>query len=193
MKTNIIPENVWEFLHKASDDYAKIKAEKFTRERHSDIIEQPITSPIEQLFLIAMHVMCEANFDLVNPEPEVTRAGLPILRGGVFIYPQRKIDRYTVDFLIQNIGFTDTPAVRTVVVELDGHDFHDKDKQQRSYEKARDRFLLKRDFKVLHFTGSDVVADPYAVAHEVLDALEAYGAIGSDPYNKKNPFGLFCA
>lgn len=185
-----IPENVWEFIEKASKDAGRITANNFSINAYLNITEQNITSPIEQMFLVAMHVMCKAEGVKVNPDPEFTEKGTPILRGGVFIDPQHKIGKYRADFLINNIGWTDNPAVRTVLVELDGHQFHDRDQRQRSYEKARDRFLTKAGFQVLHFTGSDVVRDPYKVAHEVLDAVECYGGVGAGIYDPLNPFGI---
>lgn len=189
-KKTHIPENVWTFLDKAGRDAGRIAAEQFGIEMYHRISDHAITSPIEQMFLAALNVMCRAESLRVNPDPEFTADGKPILRGGVFIDPQVKIGNYRVDFLIANIGWTDTPAFRSVVVELDGHDFHDRNKRQRSYEKARDRFLTKSGFAVLHFTGSDVVSDPYKVAHEVLDAVEAYGPVGVGEYDPRNPFGI---
>jgi len=56
-------------------------------------------------------------------------------------------------------------------VECDGHEFHDKDKKQRSYEKARDRYLQKEGYAVLHFTGSDIVSSPVFAATEVVSFL----------------------
>ena len=78
---------------------------------------------------------------------------------------------------------------KTVIVELDGHAFHDKDKKQRSYEKARDRFFVKEGYQVLHYTGSDVVADPYRVAFEVLEVLDVLEA--GEAYAPTNPVGFY--
>jgi very-short-patch-repair endonuclease len=182
-----IPDNVWRFMDKASDDYGRIASARFSQDMHCQIVEIEIASPIEQMFLIAMHVMCAANFDKVNPAPIEDSADKLTLGFGVHIFPQERIGRYTVDFLVKRTGFYGD-VTGEVIVELDGHDFHDKDKRQRSYEKARDRFLVKSGYKVLHFTGSDVVADPYKVAHEVMDTIECFGGVGAAPYKKDDPF-----
>ena len=79
-------------------------------------------------------------------------------------------------------------GLRPLVVELDGHAFHDKDKRQRSYEKARDRYLVQQGLRVLHFTGSDVVADPHKVAYEVLEMLGVYSG-SFRKYNPADPLG----
>jgi len=189
-KKTHIPENVWAFLEKAGRDAGRIAAEQFGVAMYHHISDHAITSPIEQMFLAALNVMCRAESIAVDPDPEFTALGQPILRGGVFIDPQFKIGKYRVDFLVTCIGWSDTPPMKSVVVELDGHEFHDRDQRQRSYEKARDRFLLKAGYPVLHFTGSDVVRDPYKVAHEVLDAAEAYGQSGFHEYDPINPLGI---
>lgn len=55
----------------------------------------------------------------------------------------------------------ETPAA--VAVELDGHDFHERTKEQASRDKKRDRSLLSKGWTTIRFTGSDVVRDPDAV------------------------------
>jgi very-short-patch-repair endonuclease len=74
-------------------------------------------------------------------------------------------------------------------VYLDGHDFHYKDKRQRSYEKARDREMVRAGYRVLHYTGSDVVADPLKVAYEALEFVGAFVGSGREGYNKEDPLG----
>lgn len=180
-----IPSNVWEFIDRARADVGRIEATYFGQDMHAQIVERQIESPIEQLFLVAMHVMCRANFEEINPEPHPgVTPGSWIFPRGVQISPQVPVGSYRVDFVVSVTGLpTGAPSL---IVELDGHEFHDKDKRQRSYEKRRDRDLVRAGYRVLHFTGSDVVKDPYAVAHEVLAA----SGIDLEPYNPANPFGV---
>lgn len=190
MSNTHIPQNVWAFLDKAGQDIGRIAAHNFSMEMYGYIVDRQITSPVEQMFLAALHVMCRSERVAINPDPDFDKDGKPILRGGVFVYPQHKIGKYRVDFLLTNIGWSDDAPTKDVVIELDGHEFHDRDQRQRSYEKARDRFLIKSGYPVLHFTGSDVVRDPYKVAFEALDAMEVYGRVGSRPYDPANPFEI---
>jgi hypothetical protein len=60
-------------------------------------------------------------------------------------------------------------------------------KHQSAYEKARDRFLVRAGYRVLHFTGAEVVADPYKVAHE---ALSLIGVFSDQNYDAANPLHL---
>lgn len=190
IEPNKIPESVSIFLEKASADIGRIEIEVFSEDVFCKLSENNlITSPIEQLFYIALRVMCRAARERFCHDPEFVDGKPVFLDGGVFLTPQYKVGNYRVDFLVRRIGFGRSAIPRDVIVELDGHEFHDKDKRQRSYEKARDRFLSRQGHTVLHYTGSDVVADPYRVAHEVLDTLLAYGRMGAEPYDKTNPLG----
>lgn len=184
-----IVDNVWTFLDKASSLYGALKAQSFSHEMHTDCLERGMSSPIEHMFWIACNALCESRQLGFNPYPEIDPTGAPRLGYGVFVTPQYKVGSYRVDFLISQNGIGPSEILSPVAVELDGHDFHDKDKRQRSYEKARDRFLVKSGLRVLHFTGSDVVADPFKVAHEVL-CMVGYDACGATEYNPADPLDM---
>jgi len=49
-----------------------------------------------------------------------------------------------------------------IAVELDGHDFHERTKEQARHDKSRDRLLATAGWRLLRFTGSEVYADPAA-------------------------------
>lgn len=184
-KTASIPEDVLRFISDAAELVGRLEADSFSQRMHAEILERPIESPIEQLFLAAMHVTCRSLFLEVDPDPDMGPAGLPVWLPGIWIHPQAPIGSYKIDFaVVWELGFS--PERQVVLVELDGHEFHDRDQRQRSYEKARDRELQRLGHRVLHFTGSDVVRDPYKVAHEVLFTL----GVTDDPYVEGNPFGL---
>jgi hypothetical protein len=54
-----------------------------------------------------------------------------------------------------------------LVVELDGHDFHERTKEQARRDKSRDRYMTARGFTVFRFTGSELHRNPYRVADEI--------------------------
>lgn len=65
---------------------------------------------------------------------------------------------------------TPTPCDPIVLVECDGHDWHERTPQQASRDRARDReILLKSGLPVVRFTGSEIVRDPDGCAKEVID------------------------
>lgn len=77
---------------------------------------------------------------------------------------QVQIGDYRVDFLLPEVS---------LVVEVDGHDFHERTKEQAAADKQRDRFLARRGLRIIRFTGSEIYADPRAVMAEVLDTAIA--------------------
>lgn len=156
MADNPIPEKVANFIDVAARAYGRLKEDEFSQERWVEC--EDIASPIEQLFYVAIHLVASANLvDLLTHEDAFTgKPGLSVIR-------QFRVGKYKVDFALR---FWDR---KTVCVELDGHDFHDRNERQRRYEKARDRHLVSAGFLVIHFTGSEVVKDPCAVALEAFN------------------------
>jgi very-short-patch-repair endonuclease len=184
-----LADNVWSFMEHAADLHAAERKARFSQEMHANCLELGMESPIEHMFWIACATLCDAAYTEINPEPTINKSGELVLGGGLFIRPQARLGTYRVDFALMQNGIGPDHILTPVVVELDGHAFHDKDKRQRSYEKARDRFLVKAGYRVLHFTGSDVVADPFKVAYESLDLLGVFSGLGIDSYDKSNPLG----
>jgi very-short-patch-repair endonuclease len=64
----------------------------------------------------------------------------------------------------------DSPAV---VVELDGHDFHEKTKEQAAKDKKRERAIVATGVRVLRFTGSEVWRDPYKCVEEAVELFRS--------------------
>ena len=139
-------------------------------------------SPIEQLLLVAL--VAESNSQAFtqlhfrnDDLPE-----RPPFDEAAFFYPQAKIGPYRVDLAIWDASIPfELKNPRLMVVECDGHDFHEKTKEQARRDKRRDRFLQSRGLKVLHYTGSEIWADPSAVAQEIITEL----AIDDDWRNQK--------
>ena len=181
-----LEDNVWAFLDRAGDLYAAMVEVRFRQEMHSNCLEMGMQSPIEHLFWVAMRVMCEAEYETFCPDVDKVD-GKEVPGHGVYVQPQAKVGRYRADFIVSRVPrFSYESRSMPVLVELDGHDFHDKDKKQRAYEKQRDRFFVKQGYQVLHYTGSEIVADPFKVAHEVLSLL---GATSNPVYDPSAPLG----
>lgn len=89
---------------------------------------------------------------------------------GLAIYSQAQIGRHRVDFLIVAL-FQDRPALHFLVVECDGHDFHERTKEQARRDRSRDRDLLIGDRKVMRFTGSEIHSDAEKCAAQISDYL----------------------
>lgn len=85
-----------------------------------------------------------------------------------FLSPQAEMAGYRVDFLLWFLCGRHTAGV---VIECDGHNYHDKTKEQAARDKARDRALLTAGYPVMRFTGSEIFADPIKCAEQVRAAL----------------------
>lgn len=101
------------------------------------------------------------------------------------IQPQAQIGGFRVDFLVEYRSFLTAPgepgprqfrsrytSSSLIVVECDGHDFHEKTKEQAKRDKFRDRELSKLGHQVFHYTGSEVWNDVYLHAKESLEELQ---------------------
>lgn len=138
-----------------------------------------IESPIEVALAVAMKLLIRVQFQEIAFSKNAVSSAREAdgwlrdepyssLQTGIWavVCPQMPIGPYRVDFAIRHIfGLTGASGI---VVECDGHDFHEKTKEQAARDKERDRFLQSEGYRVLHFTGSEIWADPMDCAHEVL-------------------------
>ncbi len=81
------------------------------------------------------------------------------------LYQQRPAGSYTLDFAIEG------PGVK-VAVECDGHDYHERTKDQAAHDKSRDRWLTENGWRVLRFTGSEIHKDACRCAKEAVRIAE---------------------
>lgn len=83
---------------------------------------------------------------------------------GTAIEPQYKIGKWRVDFiLILNVP----PQRKYIVVECDGHEYHERTKQQAARDRSKDRWLQERGIPILRYTGHEIHKDPEACALQV--------------------------
>lgn len=118
-------------------------------------------SPIERLLFDELSKRCTFARDSVG---DIVGRG-----DGFVVYPQFNVPPYRLDFAVVATDGGDRP--RKVDVEVDGHEFHERTKEQAAHDKARDRLLQSRDWKVLRFTGSEVFQDAALCVHEALTAV----------------------
>ncbi|MBV9851812.1 MAG: DUF559 domain-containing protein [Armatimonadetes bacterium] len=115
----------------------------------------------------------------------------------VSIEPQAEVGEHRVDFLLRYqhistayppeaieqrapfIGFIAHPELAThekhrkqLIVECDGHEFHEKTRAQVARDKQRDRYLQKLGYKVFRFSGSEINQDAISCALEVFDGFD---------------------
>jgi very-short-patch-repair endonuclease len=159
------------------DEYEKPLLSQFARELfnfdtdyHNLNFElEKCESPIEQMMLLALFAIGEEELGDVSFEKKREMWKQPDL---LIILPQEVISEYRIDFAIIHREFFPTGySDRFVLVECDGHEYHEKTKEQARKDKSRDRKLQSDGYKVLRFTGSEIFENPFACAQEVLKTL----------------------
>jgi hypothetical protein len=119
------------------------------------------------------------------------------LRFAVALRPQVWIEcpsgpRYRLDFAVEPLdewlrfALLQAGHMLKVGVELDGHDYHERTRDQVISRNRRDRDLAAAGWRVLHFSGSELERNPMLAVAEVLeaaaDALDAAKAmLGATP------------
>ena len=89
----------------------------------------------------------------------------------LMIEPQAQIGEYRVDFLCAAIDARGFLLSECVVVECDGHEWHEKTKEQAARDKARDRYLQLHVAGVIHFTGSELFRAPGECVRETMEMI----------------------
>lgn len=121
-------------------------------------------SPIEAIFNFAMEIML---FDRADEVPQL------------YIEPQYEIiangKNYRSDFCFdtQN-GFDEEYRYENeykLIIECDGHNFHEKTKEQVKYNNERDFNLKQAGYDVLHFSGSQIYNEPFPCANKTIDYI----------------------
>jgi very-short-patch-repair endonuclease len=154
-------------------------------------------SPIEALFAWAF--MCndhnaggvsvyiepmQSVFDLAGAASLLDRfcedSGCILLHGPaakVVLVPQARLGKYRADFLVVAKDYTghpdfDSPRI-AFVIECDGHDYHERTKEQAARDKSRDRALATAGLTVLRFTGSEIWTRPRDCADQAWEMAHA--------------------
>lgn len=158
-----------------------------------------LPSPIEQAFMFALlnesddevhdfswlvgcgwtSFLLGGRVETIMPDPAngpghvLNAVGDVVVDGGsgmaLHIRPQCRIGRATVDFLLElHCG-----ATVLLAVECDGHDFHEKTKEQARRDKARDRAIQAASVPIFRFAGSEIYADAGKCARTCLEFLRA--------------------
>lgn len=141
----------------------------------------PAGSPIERLLSLAIETHCAVwplfRFERVNESAE--RAWSEINPGYdmLLLRPQVSLSlpyekTWRVDFLLTYFRAVEhQTGWRQVVVECDGHDFHERTKDQAAHDRSNDRAAVQAGYPVLRFTGSEIWRDPWGCAGEVISFL----------------------
>lgn len=151
-------------------------------------------TPIEQLFHAALvyrhqYGLTEYQHVLTAPTPEIAESFRADDRYdlALIVESQVQIGDHRVDFVISSwtygrVHSKGAKAVngdarwRKLIVECDGHDYHERTKEQAAKDRSRDRELNGAGYDVFRFTGSELWRDPWGCAEQVYTwALRGFG------------------
>jgi very-short-patch-repair endonuclease len=134
--------------------YKRRVAKDFARTIDDGISLHAVDSPIEQIFLMEWYYLARDE-----------RFGPKIM--ALKLDPHRKLkvddNEYEVDFLITGQN------KHKIAVELDGHDFHEKTREQVSRDKSRERSLTLAGFTVFRFSGSEICRNSRRCVEQVIE------------------------
>ena len=147
-------------------ELADFKASNFWQDLYNDFEEGGIESPIEQIFYAQWKY-----------EEETYHSS------ALFLRPQFQILKYKVDFEVDSFSYFLNSSTKPdivsleqlavelpkVVIELDGHDFHEKTAEQVSRDKSREREIVAAGYTMFRFSGREVVRCPEKCVNEVMD------------------------
>jgi very-short-patch-repair endonuclease len=126
---------------------------------------------------------------LVKTHEDLRRLSLEIGQYTPVVAKQVHVGSYRVDFCIASpsLEHFDTLA-HLLAVECDGHDFHERTKQQASRDKSRDRELMEHGVSVVRFTGSEIWRDALGCAEQALRLANKPVQEGLERKNRSMPW-----
>jgi len=158
------------------------ESEQALTETIDNLIEDYVESPIEEILLRAMvgqYINMGYDIEFVCDKSLKAKFACGIRTTPIntlVLVPQHPVGPYRVDFLViasWSTPWTD-PTQSTVIIECDGHEFHEKTKEQVAKDKKRERYIQSNSFsKVLRFSGSEIYNDPFECAAEIIGNLES--------------------
>lgn len=83
---------------------------------------------------------------------------------GILLVPQYPFQKYRIDWAILDPDCT-------IFVECDGHNFHERTKEQAARDRQKDRAIQRSGIPVFRFTGSEIYADPTNCAYQTIELL----------------------
>lgn len=146
-----------------------IKSDEF------ELITQQCESPIEEMLCASMLILARIHCESIDLAPTKIETYPPKSCVELVIEPQFKIEKYRIDFRVTikeyDRKYENGFFLCHVFVECDGHNFHERTKEQAKRDRSRDRYIQSLGFPVLRFTGSEIYDDPIKCAEEVFRQL----------------------
>lgn len=120
-------------------------------------------SPIEQLLSVELYRINLLDLCYYNPKIDVM---------GIEIQKPIPNTKYIVDFLI-TVAYSNKGKqhIFQFIVECDGHEFHQKTKEQVERDNIRARELQRLGYELIRFSGTEIYHKSYRCAKEILKII----------------------
>ena len=120
---------------------------------------EDIQSPIEQIFKTAFDLY----MDLTGKEY-------------IFLFSQTPIKinkkKYIADFYFEEDEYVNRfNTDKKIVIECDGHDFHQKTKEQVKHDNEREYDLKMAGYEIIRFSGSQIYNEPFKCAEDTYNFI----------------------
>ena len=124
-----------------------------------DIYCSEIISPIEQIFITAFDLYIK----LLNKDY-------------ILLFAQRPIEigdkKYIADFCFETDEYVNRfDTNKKIIIECDGHDFHQKTKEQVKHDNEREYDLKMAGYEVIRFSGSQIYNEPFKCAEDTYNYI----------------------
>jgi very-short-patch-repair endonuclease len=181
MSKFVLPGNVLEKIMNASFENVQANICAHTNEVGVECCD----SPIEAILIIALQAETEYGFGAFKYVKFVCKPPVDfydddiynldhIAENGfrtLFVQHQAQLKGWRVDFLI-NVASQFSGNIYPLIVECDGHEFHERTKEQAAKDRARDREFQAKGFTVFRFTGAEIYRDPCKCAVQITEWAE---------------------
>lgn len=157
-----IPDNVISFIEICSKKYSAFQEDLFYSNITEFIDTFQISSPIEQILYSALNLVRDINFI-----DSFEFYSLKYIKQGLYIEPQKIIDKFRVDFFV--VYYNNISAdKKELIVELDSQEWHERTEKERRYEKMRERFIVSKGYTIFRYTGKEIIDNPFGIAIEII-------------------------
>jgi very-short-patch-repair endonuclease len=134
------------------------------------------TSPPRSKSVVA--IQWNLKYPTLGPYPKITETRIiiePQHHINITIDPTNEIYKnYRADFLItQEVRLELSKhytQISALIVEVDGHEFHERTKEQAQRDRERDRILVQAGYTVFRFTGSEI----YHNLNKAIDSIMVF-------------------
>lgn len=101
-----------------------------------------------------------------RPENPQSRSCIVFGEGSAHLIPQLQIGKYRTDLALIRKARRGYARVY-LAIECDGHEFHERTREQAQRDKARDREMQRLGWIVARYTGSEIAKDPSGAAKDI--------------------------